>query len=178
MRTLLATLITALALSGPALAEEATTPAPAEAPAAEEAPVAASESSEQPDMMDWYQEQRQATRERSLKDEVRYRERWPVHVKERYNIDIKNADNTPAPYTPETTDGTDTPGMAHFTTPKVEKAAPVAAPTEGDTAVPEDTAAQEEGPKVIPKWGSEVAAGEAKQPPRTTGWAHEVSAPQ
>ena len=174
MRTLLATLITALALSGPALAEEATTPAPAEEAAVAETPVA---TTGQPDMMDWFQEQRQATRERSLKDEVRYRERWPAHVKERYNIDIKNADNTPTPYTPETIDGADTPGMAPFTAPKVEDAAP-AAPTEGDAAVPEDTAAQDEAPKVIPKWGSEVAAGDAKQPPRTTGWSHEVAPPQ
>lgn len=72
------------------------------------------------DMMDWFQEQRKGTVERTLKDQEHYRDRWPAHVKERYNITVKNADNTPTPYDPDATGGMQQPKMQNFTAPAPE----------------------------------------------------------
>ena len=49
-----------------------------------------------PDIMDWYQDQRKATLERTLKDEQGYKDRWTEHVKERYGITFDQAASSTA----------------------------------------------------------------------------------
>jgi hypothetical protein len=44
-----------------------------------------------PDMMDWYQDQRKATLERTLQNEQKYKDRWVEHVQERYGITLDKA---------------------------------------------------------------------------------------
>ena len=106
----------------------------AEAKASAETPVEGTANGT--DMMDWFQEQRKGTVERTLKDEEHYRDRWPTYIKERYNITVKNADNTPTPYDPDATGGMEQPKMQNFTTPAEPEPEPdpVAMPDGGMTS--------------------------------------------
>jgi hypothetical protein len=57
-----------------------------------------------PDMMDWYQDQRKATLERTIKNEQQYKDRWTEHVKDRYGITLDQSAAGAADTDKESTD--------------------------------------------------------------------------
>ena len=160
MRALLAAL-TMLTLASPAYAQEDSAPADA-AKAAEpaEAPTesAAVDPNNPPDIMDWYQEQRRSTVERTLRDEKTYRDRWVDHVKERYNVTITNPENnTVSADDAKPSDENEfevQPKMDAIPSPSViENAAAVAEAVAAEEQASTDPAAQNEPPQE--SWPSE-----------------------